>query len=217
MPFRWGVGGNYCKDHTKTHKHTMSANAVADGTYTCTWDSEIQLFLSYHHDMFTKMNKFWNKSCQPYAMNHFQHKRSSEVTDEHGFGFHVTSERFQLKLNPSAYISCTLQTLQFNRHGFWIFLRKNKLKKNHKFNTTAIQRGSCCSQAASTRPSHWGCPGFRSRIENEQSWRRFIRDCLNHSNNLLKIPSASFLIHCLIATLASKILVRWHKIKIKLH
>jgi len=48
----------YCKDHTQTHKHTMRANAVADGTHSCNWDSEIQLFVPYHHDMFTKMNKF---------------------------------------------------------------------------------------------------------------------------------------------------------------
>jgi len=51
-------------------------------------------------------------------MNHFQHKRSSEEIDEHGFGFHVTLERFELKLNPPANISCTLQTLQFNRRCF---------------------------------------------------------------------------------------------------
>jgi len=37
-------GGDYCKDHTKTHKHTMGANAVADWTYSCNWDSQIQLF-----------------------------------------------------------------------------------------------------------------------------------------------------------------------------
>lgn len=129
----------------------MRANAVADGTYSCNWDSEIQLFLYRHHDMFTKMNKFWNKSCEPYAMNHFQHLRSPGVIDEHGFGFHVTLERFELKLNPSAYISCTPQTLQFNRHCFWIFLRKKQAEKHHKFDTTAIQRESCSSQAALVR------------------------------------------------------------------
>jgi hypothetical protein len=42
-------------------------------------------------------------------MNHFHHKRTSEVIDECGFGFHVTLERFELKLNPPAYISCTPQ------------------------------------------------------------------------------------------------------------
>ena len=47
-------------------------------------------------------------------MNHFQHKQSYEVRDEHGFGFHVTLERFELKLIPSAYILGTPQTFQFN-------------------------------------------------------------------------------------------------------
>jgi hypothetical protein len=52
-----GKRKHYCKDHTKKHKHAITAN-VAEGTYSCNWNSQIQLFLPYHHDMFTNMNKF---------------------------------------------------------------------------------------------------------------------------------------------------------------
>jgi hypothetical protein len=38
MTFRWG---DYIKDHTKKHKHTTRANAVADGTYSCNWGTEV--------------------------------------------------------------------------------------------------------------------------------------------------------------------------------
>ena len=35
-------------DHTKTHQHTVRTSAITDGTYSCNWDSQIQLFLRYH-------------------------------------------------------------------------------------------------------------------------------------------------------------------------
>lgn len=204
----------YCKDHTQTHKHTMRANAVADGTHSCNWDSEIQLFVPYHHDMFTKMNKFWNKSCEHNAMKHFQHKRSSEVIDEHGFGFHVTLDSFELKLNPSAYISCTPQTLQFNRHCFWIFLRKNKLK--NITNSTLLlfkEKHAAVRQLALVRRiGQVPGSGLGSKMSNPDGGL-FVNVSMTPTISLKFLPHP-FLIHYLIAMLASEILVKWHKIKL---
>ena len=42
-------------------------------------------------------------------MKQFRHKRSSEEIDEHGFGFRVTLDRFELKFHPSAYTTGTPQ------------------------------------------------------------------------------------------------------------
>jgi hypothetical protein len=130
-------------------------------------------------------------------------------------GFNVTLERFELKLNPSAYISCTPQPLQFNRHCFWVFMRKNQLK--NITNSTLLlfkEKHAAVRQLAFVRRiGQVPNSNIGSKMSNPDGGL-FVT--VSITPTLLKIPSASFLIHYPIAMLESEILVEWHKIKIKM-